>query len=245
MAMELTYRAQSVARPLVFQRRPLLLPLKSPMPMVMGKSPVSLQVLTLVSILPSTLIYLPQELQEPPMPSNLTTVPPAASDATSKGAELQSVINLSIATAYSASLNAAVASAVDAGLTVVVAAGNEDQLAVNDSPASTPSALTVGAIDDEDNRASFSNYGSLVDLFAPGVGILSAWIGSTTATQVMDGTSMACPHVAGLVAYLIALDGPSSPAQITECLLARASSGYVVGAGEGSPNLIAYNGNGA
>lgn len=97
---------------------------------------------------------------------------------------------MSLGGSYSAALNSAVKSTVGKGVTVVVAAGNDNDDASNYSPASEATAITVGAIDADDNRASFSNYGSLVDVFGPGVNILSSWIGSTTATNTISGTSM-------------------------------------------------------
>lgn len=142
-------------------------------------------------------------------------------------------------------MNSAVRSAVNAGVTVVVAAGNEAQNAANDSPASEPLAITVGASDTTDTRASFSNFGAVVDIFAPGVGVLSAWIGSTTATNTISGTSMATPHVAGLAAYLIALEGLASPAAVVARISALATNNVLLSPGTGSPNKIAYNGNGA
>ncbi|QSZ34964.1 hypothetical protein DSL72_007826 [Monilinia vaccinii-corymbosi] len=157
----------------------------------------------------------------------------------------KSVLSMSLGGSYSASVNSAVTSTVAAGVTVVVAAGNDNANAANTSPASTPDAITVGAIDTTDARASFSNYGSVLDIFAPGVGVLSSWIGSTTATNTISGTSMATPHVAGLAAYLIALEGLSTPAAVTARIKSLATSGLITNAGSGSPNLIAYNGNGA
>jgi len=97
---------------------------------------------------------------------------------------------MSLGGSYSSAVNSAVRSTVNKGVTVVVAAGNDDDDASNYSPASESTAITVGAIDSSDTRASFSNYGSLVDVFAPGVNILSSWIGSTTATNTISGTSM-------------------------------------------------------
>jgi oryzin len=91
---------------------------------------------------------------------------------------------------YSSAMNSAVRSTIGKGITVVVAAGNDNDDASNHSPASETTAITVGAIDADDNRATFSNYGSVVDVFGPGVDILSAWIGSTTATNIISGTSM-------------------------------------------------------
>ncbi|CAD6456269.1 d8f3fb16-a9a2-4889-868b-a7b6ea0050cf [Sclerotinia trifoliorum] len=157
----------------------------------------------------------------------------------------KSVLSMSLGGGFSSSLNSAVASTIASGVTVVVAAGNDNANAANTSPASTPDAITVGAIDTTDARASFSNYGSVLDVFAPGVNVLSSWIGSTSATNTISGTSMATPHVAGLAAYLIALEGLSTPAAVAARIKTLATSGSITNAGSGSPNLIAYNGDGA
>ncbi|KAF8849436.1 putative cuticle-degrading protease [Acephala macrosclerotiorum] len=159
-------------------------------------------------------------------------------------AKANSVLSMSLGGSYSSAVNSAVRSTVGKGVTVVVAAGNDDADASNYSPASESTAITVGAIDSSDKRASFSNYGSLVDVFGPGVDILSSWIGSTTATNTISGTSMATPHIAGLAAYLIALEGISTPAAVQSRIKALATSGKVVDA-ESANNLIGYNGNGA
>jgi len=156
-----------------------------------------------------------------------------------------SVLSMSLGGSFSAATNNAVAAAVSKGVTSVVAAGNSNANAANYSPASEPSAITVGAIDQNDARASFSNFGSLLDIFAPGVNILSSWIGSTTATNTISGTSMATPHVAGLAAYLIKLENLSSPAAVVARIKALSTNGKITNAGSGSPNAIAYNGNGA
>lgn len=152
---------------------------------------------------------------------------------------------MSLGGSYSAALNSAVSATISAGVTVVVAAGNDNKDASNYSPASVAAAITVGAIDKKNARASFSNYGSILDVFAPGVDILSSWIGSKTATNTISGTSMATPHVAGLAAYLISLEGLSTPAAVVARIKALAGSGLVTSPGSGSPNLLAYNGNGA
>jgi subtilisin family serine protease len=112
-----------------------------------------------------------------------------------------SVINLSLGGGFSATLNTAVASAVKAGIVVVVAAGNNNNDASQHSPASEPSVLTVGASTNTDTRASFSNFGTLVDVMAPGVGVLSPYKDGVVAS--LSGTSMASPHVAGLAAVLM------------------------------------------
>ncbi|ATZ54237.1 Bcser1 [Botrytis cinerea B05.10] len=163
--------------------------------------------------------------------------------ATNGGAK--SVLSMSLGGSYSAAVNSAVTSTVAAGVTVVVAAGNDNTNAANTSPASTPNAITVGAIDSNDARASFSNYGAVLDVFAPGVNVLSSWIGSTSATNTISGTSMATPHVAGLAAYLIALEGLSTPAAVVARIKALATANLITSPGSGSPNLIAYNGNGS
>jgi len=168
---------------------------------------------------------------------------------------------MSLGGSYSSAVNSAVKGTVNKGVTVVVAAGKNDDDAGNYSPASEPTAITVGAIDSSDTRASFSNYGILVDVFAPGVNIISSWIGSTTAANTISGTSMglsfiplvtwgiflhgiATPHIAGLAAYLIALEGLPSPAAVAKRIQSLATSG-VISDSESTNNLIGYNGNGA
>ncbi|SPO06424.1 related to subtilisin-like serine protease [Cephalotrichum gorgonifer] len=153
-----------------------------------------------------------------------------------------SVISMSLGGPVSTAFNAAVQAAYDAGILSVVAAGNSNADAANYSPASAPSAITVGATTITNARASFSNYGTLVDVFAPGQNVLSAWIGSNTATNTISGTSMATPHVSGLVLYLKALEGLASPGSVTERILQLATSGVVTSPGTGSPNLLAFNG---
>lgn len=166
------------------------------------------------------------------------------SDAQSKGRIGRAVANMSLGGSYSASLNNAVASAVSSGIAFAVAAGNSNQNAANFSPASTPSAITVGATDSTDTRASYSNFGANLDVFAPGSSITSAWIGSNTASNTISGTSMASPHVAGLAAYLIALEGLSSPSAIANRIIGLSTTGVVVSPGSGSPNRLIYNGSG-
>jgi len=112
------------------------------------------------------------------------------------------IINMSLGGPSNSAIDSAVADATNAGLTVVVAAGNSSTDACNSSPARAPSAITIGAIDRTDSQASYSNYGSCVDLWAPGTSITSSWIGGATASRTISGTSMAAPHVAGLAARL-------------------------------------------
>ncbi|KAL7272639.1 hypothetical protein RUND412_004540 [Rhizina undulata] len=168
----------------------------------------------------------------------------AASDASSKGRLTNSVASMSLGGTYSASLNKAVESAISAGLTFVVAAGNDDDNAANWSPASVADAITVGATGSTDARPYWSNYGSLLDVFAPGVDITSTWIGSSNSeTNTISGTSMATPHVSGLVLYLIALERLSTPAAIRARIVALAKS-VVTNAGTGSPTILINNGDG-
>ncbi|GAB3645819.1 serine protease [Glycomyces tarimensis] len=154
-----------------------------------------------------------------------------------------SVANMSLGGSYSASVNSAVSAAVSSGVTFAVAAGNEDQNACNVSPASTASAITVGATDSRDMRASFSNYGSCVDVFAPGVNITSAWIGSNSASRTISGTSMASPHVAGAVAVYLSLNPSATTSQVASWVTGNAGSGKVADV-QGSPNLLLHTGEG-
>lgn len=167
----------------------------------------------------------------------------AVADAKAKGVANKSVLNLSLGGYYSASVNAGVKAATDAGLTVVVAAGNSNDNAQYYSPASASSAITVGAVEGTKGRAYFSNYGSYVDIFAPGVSVLSAYHTSNTASYYMDGTSMAAPHVAGLAAYFIAKEGLSGSTAVTNRIIA-ASIKSVVRDPVGSYNRLAYNAGG-
>ncbi|TFK77117.1 peptidase 1 [Pluteus cervinus] len=123
-----------------------------------------------------------------------------------------SIVSMSLGGGASQPLDDAVASLTAGGVHVVVAAGNSNDDAQYYSPARAPSAVTVGATDITDARAYFSNYGALVDVFAPGVNVISTWIGSTTATNSISGTSMATPHVAGSLAYRISIEGNDTPA---------------------------------
>ncbi|KFY44796.1 hypothetical protein V494_01321 [Pseudogymnoascus sp. VKM F-4513 (FW-928)] len=161
-----------------------------------------------------------------------------------KNAGPKSVLSMSLGGEKSDALNAAVESTIKAGVTVVVAAGNENADASNSSPASAPNAITVGAIDKTNTRAEFSNFGAVLDVFAPGVDVLSAWIGGNDAENTISGTSMATPHVAGLSAYLIGLENLATPADVVARIQSLASKDVIPNP-ENSKNLVAYNGNGA
>jgi len=157
------------------------------------------------------------------------------------------VANMSLGGGFSQTENNAVTAAINAGVVFVVAAGNENTDACTKSPASTPGALTVAATGNyqtpsnpvNDVRASFSNYGSCVDLFAPGVSIVSANYSGTTGSTSMSGTSMASPHVAGVAALYRGQNPSWTPAQVASALLANASNGRVSDL-MGSPNKLLY-----
>jgi subtilisin family serine protease len=150
------------------------------------------------------------------------------------------VANMSLGGGYSSSLNTAVNNLASAGVFMAVAAGNESQNACNVSPASAANATTVAASDKTDTRASFSNYGSCVDLYAPGVSITSAWYSSTTATNTISGTSMATPHVAGVAALYKATYGDASYSTIRSWLTNNSSAGKIKSNPTGTPNRLLY-----
>ncbi|KAI8652524.1 hypothetical protein NCS57_01316600 [Fusarium keratoplasticum] len=171
----------------------------------------------------------------------------AVNDIVSKKRAGRSVINLSLGGPASQAWTAAIASAYKSGILAVVAAGNGDEdgnplPASGQSPANAPNALTVGAIDSNWNPTYFTNYGPEVDIMAPGDRIESAGIGSPNAIKVMSGTSMACPHVAGLALYLQVKENLRAPADVTKRIKALGTSGQISGNLNGSPNLVAFNG---
>ena len=151
------------------------------------------------------------------------------------------VANLSLGGGTSAALDAAIAGAVSKGVTVVVAAGNSNADACNYSPSRAPSAITVGATTSSDARASYSNYGSCLDIFAPGSSITSAWNTSDVATNSISGTSMASPHVAGVAALVLEGKPSSSPASVASFLTSSASLNKLTSIGAGSPNRLVYS----
>jgi len=151
------------------------------------------------------------------------------------------VANMSLGGGYSATLNQAVANSVTSGVTYAIAAGNSTDNACNYSPASAPSAITVGSTTSADGFSSFSNYGSCVDIFAPGSTIKSDWTGSTTATNTISGTSMASPHVAGAAALYLSANPLSSPADVASALIGNASLNKISGIPSG-PNKLLYTG---
>ena len=161
-------------------------------------------------------------------------------------AGVPAVANLSFGTLNSSeAVEAAVQSLIDDGVLVVVAAGNHSGDACSVTPAKVPSALTVGATTDTDARASYSNYGTCLDLFAPGAGIKSAYIGTTSSATSLGGTSFAAPHVAGAVAVLLEQEPSLTPAQVSARINDDATLGLVTGKGAGSPNRLLHSPSGA
>ena len=155
---------------------------------------------------------------------------------------LPAVANMSLGGSYSAALNAAVTNSSNAGITYAVAAGNDYGAdACGLSPASTPAAITVGATDNSDSRASYSNIGTCLDIFAPGSNVTSAWMTSDTATNTISGTSMATPHVAGAIAILLGTRPAATPVQVALALAQSATPGKVADPGTGSPNKLLYS----
>lgn len=136
----------------------------------------------------------------------------------------------------------AVDAVIRAGVTVVVSAGNENSDACDFMPSGIKSAITVGATGLDDHIASYSNFGSCVDIFAPGSHIVSDYSSSDTAVAVMSGTSMACPHVAGAAALLLQREPELLPSQVAAKLTASATVGAVSGITSKSPNLLLYVG---
>jgi len=161
---------------------------------------------------------------------------------------------MSLGGGSSRTLDLAVNAAVEAGIHFAVAAGNDNADACNYSPAAAENAVTVGASTLSDERAYFSNYGKCTDIFPPGLNILSTWIGSKYAVNTISGTSMASPHIAGLLAYYVSLQ-PSShsayavaeitPKKLKEALITVATVGALSDIPDDTPNLLAWNGGGS
>ncbi|CAI7654053.1 unnamed protein product [Penicillium discolor] len=165
-----------------------------------------------------------------------------------------SVANMSLGGGSSRTLDLAVNAAVDAGIHFAVAAGNDNADACNYSPAAAEKAVTVGASTLADERAYFSNYGKCTDIFAPGLNILSTWVGSEHATNTISGTSMASPHIAGLLAYYVSLAPAKdsayavadvTPKQLKATLINVATEGTLTDIPSDTPNLLAWNGGGS
>lgn len=151
--------------------------------------------------------------------------------------QLPAVVNMSLGGGISPALETAVTNLISSGVTVVVAAGNSSINACFESPARVPAAITVGATTRSDARAWFSNFGSCVDLYAPGADIVSTWIGSNSAVASLNGTSMAAPHVTGIVARYLEKTPNATPAQVNNYLLTHARR---ITLDKGEARLLSY-----
>ena len=149
----------------------------------------------------------------------------------------KSVANMSLGGGGSPAMDAAVKGMVESGVLVIAAAGNNNADACNFSPARVPSAFTVAASDSQDKKAAFSNHGSCVDAYAPGVAIPSDWIGSRTAVKTISGTSMAAPVVAG-IAVLYLAGHVSTPASTSTWIINHATTGVIQNNSAGTPNRL-------
>ena len=149
------------------------------------------------------------------------------------------VVNMSLGGASSSALDEAVENLISRGITVVVAAGNDNTDACNHSPARAPAAITVGATTNVDARASYSNYGTCLDIFAPGTDIPSTWLGANYYA-IISGTSMAAPHVAGTIVRFLGQYPGLSPTQVTNSIKTSSTKNLVTSAGTGSPNRMLY-----
>jgi subtilisin family serine protease len=151
------------------------------------------------------------------------------------------VANMSLGGGASSALDNAVNNLSNAGVTIAVAAGNSNANACNYSPSRAVNAITTGSTTSTDARSSFSNFGTCLDIFAPGSSILSAWYTSNTATATLSGTSMASPHVAGVAALYKQANPSASATTIRNAIVNNATTNVISNAGSGSPNRLLYS----
>ncbi|MDT9688392.1 S8 family peptidase [Streptomyces sp. P9(2023)] len=168
----------------------------------------------------------------------------AGIDWVTQNAVKPAVANMSLGGGIDSALDTAVRNSIASGVTYAVAAGNDNSNASNYSPARVSEAITVGSTTNTDARSSFSNYGTVLDLFAPGSSITSAWNTSDSATNTISGTSMATPHVAGAAAVYLADNPSATPAQVSTALTGAATPNVVGSPGTGSPNRLLFVGGG-
>lgn len=157
-----------------------------------------------------------------------------------QNAHKPAVANMSLGGGASTALDNAVAGSISSGVTYALAAGNSNATACSTSPARVASAVTVGATTNTDGRASYSNYGTCLDIFAPGSNITSDWYSSDSATNTISGTSMASPHVAGAAALVLSANPGYNPTQVRDTLVANATPNVVTNPGSGSPNRLLF-----
>ncbi|MFC5151050.1 S8 family peptidase [Streptomyces amakusaensis] len=170
----------------------------------------------------------------------------AGVDWVTANARKPAVANMSLGGGANTSLDTAVRRSIASGISYAVAAGNgnalgQPQNACNYSPARVTEAITVGATDSSDRRASFSNFNNCLDLFAPGVSVTSAWRTNDTATNTISGTSMAAPHVAGVAALYLTSNPSATPAQVRDAIVNNATNDKVQDPRTGSPNKLLYS----
>jgi subtilisin family serine protease len=165
----------------------------------------------------------------------------AGIDWVTANAVLPAVANMSLGGGADTAIDDAVENSIEAGIVYAVAAGNESTNACTRSPARTPSAITVGSTTNNDARSSFSNYGTCLDIFAPGSSITSLWIDSDSDTNTISGTSMASPHVAGAAALYLGVNPSASPQDVRDALVGQATQNVLTSIGTGSPNRLLYS----
>ncbi|KAI0477246.1 subtilisin-like protein [Xylariaceae sp. FL0804] len=164
-------------------------------------------------------------------------------DAQTRSCPNGAVANMSLGGSKTTAMNRAANNMAAAGVFLAVAAGNDADDAANYSPASAEDACTVGATTDADRMAYYSNYGSLVDIFAPGTDITSLWNEGKNDVNTISGTSMATPHITGLGAYLLALEGSMTPTELCAYMQDIATEDALKGVSGNTVNLLAFNGN--